>query len=117
MRYALKFAYDGSEFEGYARQSDGKTIEDEILLAMKQLGIIEYASTSKFQSASRTDRGVHAAGNVIAINTGFDKEALIPALNSKLDNIEFWALAAVDDDFNARHAKERWYRYLLLKSQ
>jgi tRNA pseudouridine38-40 synthase len=117
MRYALKFAYDGQEFEGYARQPDMRTVEGEVIKAMQSLGIIDDTRSSAFQSASRTDRGVSAAGNVIAIETGFDKDALITALNSKLEGAVFWAVAGVGDDFNARHAKVRWYRYVLPKSR
>jgi tRNA pseudouridine38-40 synthase len=117
MRYALKFAYDGAAFEGYARQPEMNTVEGEVVKAMINLGIIDNAKANNFCCASRTDRGVSAAGNVIAVNTDFDRVGLIPALNSRLDGIRFWALADVGEDFNPRHAKERWYRYVLLRSQ
>jgi tRNA pseudouridine38-40 synthase len=117
MRYALKFAYDGAAFEGYARQPEMNTVEGEVVKVMEDLSIIENAKANNFQSASRTDRGVSAAGNVIAINTDFEKDALVPALNSRLADVQFWALTRVDDDFNARHAQQRWYRYLLLKGR
>lgn len=117
MQYALKFAYDGQAFEGYARQPEMNTVEGEIIGAMESLGIIESAKANNFQSASRTDRGVGAAGNVIAIDTGFQKNALIPALNSRLEGAHFWAIVEADGKFNPRHAKERWYRYVLPRSQ
>jgi tRNA pseudouridine38-40 synthase len=113
MRCALKFAYDGQALEGYARQPEMRTVEGEVIKAMQTLGIIDNPGSNTFQSASRTDRGVSAAGNVIALDTGFDKNSLIPALNSKLDGTLFWAIAEVGEDFNARHARERWYRYIL----
>lgn len=108
MRYALKFAYDGTKFEGYARQPGKTTIEGEILRAMKTLGIAH-----DIRSASRTDRGVSAASNVIAIETDFQAKAIIPALNSRLEGIVFHSQAAVQEDFNPRHAEQRWYRYFL----
>jgi tRNA pseudouridine38-40 synthase len=117
MRYALKFAYDGAAFEGYARQPEMNTVEGEVIKALESFRIIDDVKVNNFQSASRTDRGVSAAGNVIAVNTDFDKLALIPALNSRLDGMRFWALAEVDEGFNPRYAKGRWYRYLLLRSQ
>jgi tRNA pseudouridine38-40 synthase len=110
MRYALKFAYDGTRFEGYARQPGKTTVEGEILQALKTLGIAD-----DLRSASRTDRGVSAAGNVIAIDTDFQTKAIIPALNSELEGIHFHAMAKVTDDFNPRHAERRWYRYVLPK--
>lgn len=108
MRYALKFAYDGAKFEGYARQPGKITVEGEILRAMKTLGIAD-----DIRSASRTDRGVSAAGNVIAIETDFQAMAIIPALNSRLEGIVFHSQAVVQEDFNPRHAEQRWYRYVL----
>jgi tRNA pseudouridine38-40 synthase len=117
MRLALKFAYDGQAFEGYARQPKMRTIEGEVISAMESLGIIESAKANNFMSASRTDRGVSAAGNVLAVETVFKRDALISALNSRLGGIRFWALAEVDDDFNPRHAKLRWYRYVIPRGQ
>ncbi|MFO7618824.1 MAG: tRNA pseudouridine(38-40) synthase TruA [Thermoplasmata archaeon] len=113
MRYALKFAYDGPRFGGYARQPGKTTVEGEIIMAMKGLGVIEDARSANFRSASRTDRGVSAAGNVLAVDTDFSCKALPDALNSKLDGIVFHGIARVPDDFNPRHARQRHYRYFL----
>ncbi|MDD4307604.1 MAG: tRNA pseudouridine(38-40) synthase TruA [Thermoplasmata archaeon] len=110
MRYALKFAYDGTKFEGYARQPKMITIEGEIIRALKAKSIAQ-----DLQSASRTDRGVSAAGNVIVIETDFALKGIIPALNSELEGIHFHGIAKVPEDFNPRHAEQRWYRYVFLK--
>lgn len=117
MRYALKFAYDGSQFEGYARQPDFYTTEGHIIWAMKKQKIIESAEESKFASSSRTDKGVSAVGNVLAINTDFRKDAILKALNPIMEGIIFYAIAEVPDDYNPRHARQRTYRYILLKNQ
>jgi tRNA pseudouridine38-40 synthase len=114
-RYALKFAYDGQTFDGYARQPEGRTVEEDIIKAMLQLGMIKDAQTNNFQSASRTDRGVSAAGNVISIDADFNRAGIIGALNSKLEDIMFYGIAKVDNNFNARYAEQRWYRYILKK--
>ena len=108
MRYALKFAYDGTRFEGYARQPGRITVEGEILMALKAKGIAK-----DIRSASRTDRGVSAAGNVIAVDTKFPAKGIVPALNSELEGIHFHGMAQVPDDFNPRHARLRHYRYFL----
>ena len=117
MRYALKFAYDGSQFQGYARQPDFKTTEGQIIWAMKKQKIIQSAEAGNFASSSRTDKGVHAAGNVLAITTDFRKDAILKALNTILEGIIFYGIAEVPDDYNPRHARQRTYRYVLLKSQ
>ena len=41
MRIALKFAYDGRNFHGYARQPQLKTVEGEIIKALIKHGFIE----------------------------------------------------------------------------
>ena len=117
MRYALKFAYDGSQFQGYARQPDFYTTEGHIIWAMKKQKIIESPEANKFASSSRTDKGVSAVGNVLAINTDFRKDAILKALNPILEGVIFYGIAEVPDDYNPRHARQRTYRYLLLKNQ
>ncbi len=112
MRYAVKFAYDGTKFFGYQRQPKLKTIEGEIIKRMKETQIIQNIEESEFQSASRTDKSVSAVGNVIAFTTDFREHDILGALNG-VQEIWFYALAVVADDFNPRFAKQRWYRYLL----
>lgn len=112
MRYAIKFAYDGTKFFGYQRQPKLKTVEGEIIKRMKKTLVIHNIKESRFQSASRTDKGVSAIGNVIAFNTSFKKNEILGALNAVQD-IWFYALASVPTNFNPRFAKQRWYRYLL----
>jgi tRNA pseudouridine38-40 synthase len=113
LRYALKFGYFGKDFSGYARQPDLRTVEGEIIKAQKKTTMILDEKTAKFQSASRTDSRVSACGNVIAFNTDFKDTEIIPALNANLDGIWFYGISNVEDDFNPRHAKHRWYRYYL----
>ncbi len=117
MRYALKFAYDGQAFDGYARQPDMNTVEDAIIDAMIAQGILPKDGKGNFQSSSRTDKGVSAAGNIIAVTTSFRRDAILKALNVKLSGIVFHGIAQVPEDFNPRHAKKRSYRYILLQGQ
>jgi tRNA pseudouridine38-40 synthase len=115
MRVALKFGYDGSRFWGYQRQPDVRTVEGDIIAAMEKTSMMPDFEESNFQSSSRTDRGASAIGNVLAFNTDFRKEELLRALNSSLENIYVWGIADVEEDFNPRYAKQRWYRYHLDK--
>lgn len=113
MRVALKFAYDGTKFFGYQRQPQLRTVEGDVLRAMMKLGIIKSVRGSRYQAASRTDRGVSALGNVLAIDTTFPLESLRGALNSSIRDAWFWGLAETSDDFSPRRARMRWYRYHL----
>ena len=108
MRLALKFAYDGKKFFGYARQPKLRTVEGEIISALGKTK----SRYENFQSASRTDRNVSALGNVVAFDTGF-KGNILSALNANVSDVYFYGIAKVDEDFNPRYAKERWYRYFL----
>jgi tRNA pseudouridine38-40 synthase len=116
MRYALKFGYLGKNFFGYARQPNLRTVEKDIINALRKNKIIEDEKSANFQSASRTDKGVSAIGNVLALDTDYRKDGIIGALNAHLHDIWFYGISPVDDGFNARFAKQRWYRYYLLDS-
>ncbi|UCD92878.1 MAG: tRNA pseudouridine(38-40) synthase TruA [Methanobacteriota archaeon] len=113
MRVALKFWYDGSVFWGYQRQLNVRTVEGDIIKALRKTKMIRDVKKNKFQSSSRTDRGASAVGNVLAFDTDFSKGQIPKALNSKVYDIYFWGIAQVEDDFNPRYAKQRWYRYHL----
>ena len=115
MRVAIKFAYDGSSFHGYQRQPDVPTVEEEIIRSLKRATIIKSVRESRFKSGSRTDRGVSALGNVLALNTDFEPTDLVPAHNAYARNVWFHSLAEVHEDFDPRIAQRRWYRYHLRK--
>ncbi len=113
MRIAIKIAYDGRAFFGYQRQPDRRTVEGECITALRSAKIIRDPKEAFFRSASRTDRGVSAVGNVIAFNTSLSAGATIGAFNDRIRNVWGWAATEVPDSFHPRHALERWYRYHL----
>ena len=79
---ALKVAYIGTHFHGFQRQPNLKTVEGEILNALKKADLIDNIKNSGYSIAGRTDRGVHALGNVIAFRT--DGEVIINHINDFL---------------------------------
>ncbi len=113
MRFAVKFAYDGRKYFGFARQPNLKTIEGEILRVLIRNGLIDDVINSQFRYASRTDKGVSALGNVAAFNTDCTKNIIIEELNEDLTDIIIYATAVVASDFYPRYAKQRSYRYYL----
>lgn len=113
MRIAVKFAYDGTNFFGYQRQKDKKTVEGEIVRALIENNIIKSTAESRFRSAGRTDRGVSAVGNVIAFDTDFRVTGILSLLNAKVEDCWFYGIQKVQPDFNPRYARQRWYRYFL----
>lgn len=115
MHIAVKFAYDGRKFNGYARQPRLKTVEGEIIKALVKHGFIEDTSESFFRSASRTDKGVSALSNVIAFKTDVTKKRILQDLSDGFTYIVIYGIKEVESGFNPRYANMRWYRYYLLK--
>lgn len=114
MRIALKLAYLGTEYHGFQTQPGVPTIEGKLMKALKDSGAIKNPSKARYAAAGRTDRGVHALGQVIAFDTENPEAAMPRALNSSLSMIWIYAWAKADKDFNARQtAIEREYRYML----
>jgi tRNA pseudouridine38-40 synthase len=113
MRVALKFAYNGKNFYGYARQPSLKTVEEEIINILKKNKLIKNTKESVFRSASRTDKGVSSLGSVVAFNTKSFKKEMLDSLNKECKDILFYAFKIVDDDFYPRYANLRQYRYYL----
>lgn len=60
-----EIAYAGTHYYGFQKTSMGPTIEEELEKALSQ--ILQHPIT--IQAASRTDRGVHAEGQVIQFTT------------------------------------------------
>jgi len=113
MRVALKIAYDGGAFFGHQRQPDRRTVEGECLAALRAGKILKNPRESFFRSASRTDRGVSAVGNVIAFDAALQGDAVVGVFNDHAEGVWAWAYSEVPPAFHPRHATERWYRYHL----
>ena len=116
MRIAVKFAYDGRKFYGFARQPKLKTVEEDILNILVENGFIKDSKESHFRPASRTDKGVSALGNVIAFNTDSSKESVFQKFTCDVTDIILYGFTCVEPDFYPRHAKLRVYRYYLKKT-
>jgi len=113
MRVALKIAYDGGAFFGHQRQPDRRTVEGECLAALRAGKVVRDPLESFFRSASRTDRGVSAVGNVIAFDSALRPDAVVGVFNNHAQGVWAWACSDVPPTFHPRHAIERWYRYHL----
>jgi tRNA pseudouridine38-40 synthase len=82
VRYQVILAYDGTEFSGFQRQANARTVQGVVEQALRQLNWQGRA----ILSAGRTDTGVHAAGQVIAFDLDWahSQEDLLHALNAHL---------------------------------
>lgn len=114
MRIALKLAYLGNNYHGFQVQPGIRTIEGELFRALRELNIINNPHEANYIAAGRTDKGVHALGQVVAFDTDAPDVAIPRAINSRLTNIWAWARAEVASGFDPRRgAKHREYRYIM----
>ena len=111
--YRLLIAYDGTGFHGYARQPTVRTVQGELETALARLfGEVETSV------AGRTDRGVHATGQVVSFSSDDDVDhgLIVRSLNRQLaPEIAVLDAGEAAPDFSARFsAKEREYVYRIL---
>lgn len=111
MRRAFKIGYLADGFFGYAPQPGRSTVHGLLEQELSRRNLLEPGT--KLLTASRTDRGVHALGNVIAFDTPLKGEPVARVLNVLDPRIFCFGYADVPPDFNPRHAESRSYRYLL----
>ncbi|MET3699903.1 tRNA pseudouridine(38-40) synthase [Bacillus oleivorans] len=111
-RIKLTISYDGTNFNGYQVQPDERTVQSELEKALER---IHKGKLVKVTASGRTDRFVHAVGQVIH----FDTDLSIPpdkwgrALNTLLpEDILVLDAEQVAADFHARFdAVRKEYRY------
>jgi tRNA pseudouridine38-40 synthase len=111
----LTLEYDGGGFAGWARQPGERTVEEELERALRKVLGDSGADGSplRLRVAGRTDRGVHAWGQVAS----YAHEAVDPLrLNGLLDeDISVLACEPAPEGFDARRdALSRTYCYRVL---
>lgn len=115
MRYRATLAYDGTAYQGFQRQAGTiPTIQGTVERALAQVT----GQSITVLGAGRTDRGVHASGQVIAFDLeswSHGDEKLLRAINANLpDDIALQDIRR-QPGFHPRHdALARGYRYHVL---
>ena len=108
--------YDGSDFVGWQRQANGRSVQEEIETVLRMLTDEIVTITG----AGRTDAGVHARGQVanFKIESSISLNDLQRALNGLLsDEIVVHSAEEVPEKFSARYsARERFYRYFISRT-
>jgi tRNA pseudouridine38-40 synthase len=115
MRTKLTIEYDGSGFAGWARQPDERTVQGELEQALQTILGQSGADGRplRLTVAGRTDRGVHARGQVAS----YSHEAVDPLRINGLIGADVSVLACEPAalDFDARRdARSRTYCYRVL---
>ncbi len=113
-KVVLIVEYDGTRYHGFQLQGEMPTIQKELETAIEQLT----GETTRLITASRTDAGVHARGQVVSFRTGsaHSLETFVKGLNYYLPrNIAVKTAHRVDASFNVRrNAVSREYNYIIL---
>ena len=114
IRYKAIISYDGTNFSGFQRQPQVRTVQEEI---EKTLLRLNSGQAVKIHGAGRTDAGVHAYGQVIHFDLPQqrDLEKLRFGLDTQTpDDIDVIQVEQVADDFHARYQKHRkTYEFLV----
>jgi len=111
----LTLAYDGTNFSGWQRQKNGRSVQEELENALGKM----HGHEIRVNGAGRTDAGVHAMGQVAGFFTdiaSIPAERFVLALNSLLPrDVRILASEEATRDFHARFdASLRRYRYFLI---
>lgn len=119
MRIRIDFAYDGTDFFGWAIQPDRPTVQGLLDEALTTILRVDHVLTIV---AGRTDAGVHAMDQVVHVDVadGTDVDKLALRLNSYLANtaIAINSVVEAPDGFDARFsAIYRRYEYRITDSK
>lgn len=111
IRFRLLLHYDGSGYHGWQFQPGVPTVQGEVEAALQRLT----GERRRVTGAGRTDQGVHATGQVAAVDVPrrWDAERLRRALNAVLPG-DIWVerVEAAEPDFHPRFdALARSYLY------
>ncbi|MGB5157469.1 tRNA pseudouridine synthase A [Desulfobacterium sp. N47] len=112
--FKLTIEYDGTAFNGWQRQLNGRTIQGEIEKAIFAMTKQKIALTG----AGRTDAGVHALAQVanFICDTNLEPDSFYRGLNSLLPgDIIIKLCEQVCEKFHSRYdSKSKLYRYKIL---
>lgn len=114
----LSISYDGTDFCGWQRQDEQRSVQGELEAALQKL----FGQKINLQGSGRTDSGVHAkaqAANFLCPVDSIPDQNIPKALNNFLPrDVRVNEARAVAQDFSARFsATSRVYRYFILPKQ
>lgn len=114
--YKLVLGYDGTDFCGWQRQPDHRTVQGVLEDALARIE----GKRIPVVGAGRTDAGVHARGQVASFRASLrlKEYELLAALNAVLpDDVRIFSLRQAPPGFDARKAaRAKVYQYHLIHS-
>ena len=119
-KVAVLIGYAGTGYRGMQFVDDHKTIEGDLFKAFVEAGAISKANAddpkkSSFVRCARTDKGVHAAGNVISLKLIVEDQDVVEKINNALvPQIRIWGFERTNNSFSAyQMVDSRIYEYLI----
>ncbi len=119
-KVAVLIGYAGTGYRGMQINHDEKTIEGDLFAAFVAAGAISKANAddpkkSSLVRCARTDKGVHAAGNVISLKLIVEDADVVANINAHLPpQIRVWGIQRTVNSFSCyQTCDSRWYEYLL----
>ncbi|KAI9880221.1 MAG: tRNA pseudouridine synthase 1 [Pleopsidium flavum] len=119
-KVAVMVGYSGSGYKGMQMNTKEKTIEGELFAAFVSAGAISKVNAddpkkSSLVRCARTDKGVHAAGNVISLKLIIEDKDIVQKINDNLSSqIRVWGIERTTGSFSCYQACDsRIYEYLI----
>lgn len=118
-RFRAVVAYDGTDFAGFQAQGHVERGVRTVQASLEQAVLSATGHGARVVGAGRTDRGVHAAGQVVHFDVPVGRVSRGPrmasVLNSRLPHdVRVLMVERVSSDFHARFsATSRSYRYTI----
>lgn len=119
-KVAVLLGYSGTGYRGLQINDQEKTIERDVMRAFIAAGAISKANADDPRKVSlvrcaRTDKGVHAAGNMLSLKLIVEDENILEKINDHLPpQIRIWGIERTNKGFSCyQSCDSRWYEYLL----
>ncbi|KAI1125048.1 pseudouridine synthase [Nemania abortiva] len=119
-KVAVLIGYAGTGYHGLQINHDLKTIEGDLFAAFVAAKAISKANAddprkSSFVRCARTDKGVHAAGNMVSLKLIIEDPDVVQKINENLPpQIRVWGIQRTNNAFSCYvSCDSRWYEYLM----
>ncbi|KAI9895094.1 MAG: tRNA pseudouridine synthase 1 [Vezdaea aestivalis] len=119
-KVAVMIGYSGTGYQGMQLVEGGKSIEGDLFNAFVKTGAISKANAddpkkSSLVRCARTDKGVHAACNLISLKLIVEDSDIVEKINAALPpQIRIWGFVRTTNGFSCyQSCDSRIYEYLL----
>lgn len=119
-KVAVMIGYAGTGYHGLQINHKEKTIEGDLFGAFVAAKAISKVNAddprkSSLVRTARTDKGVHAAGNVLSLKLIIEDPDIVQKINDNLPpQIRVWGIQRTNNAFSCyQSCDSRWYEYLM----